>query len=104
VLNTSFLSFRMQNPICLTLFVCIIFLLIVLVIKYIIEISARYENFYFYSKRNERIRIYQSDEIFDPDELPEYEDYDPDTDPMKFDPDQQPYLDDEEIAPIRKKN
>jgi len=47
----------------------------------------------FYAKRNERIRIYKSDEIFDPDEAPEIEDLDPDDDLMNFDPDQQPLLD-----------
>ena len=55
-------------------------------------------NEYFYTKRNTRIKIYRSDEIFDPDEQPEFEDYDPDDVPMEFDPNQQPYLDDEEIG------
>jgi hypothetical protein len=50
----------------------------------------------FYNKRETRIKIYKSDEIYDPDELPELEENDdPDSDPMDFDPDQQPYLDDQ---------
>ena len=50
----------------------------------------------FYNKRDTRIKIYKSDEIYDPDELPELEENDdPDSDPMDFDPDQQPYLDDQ---------
>jgi hypothetical protein len=50
----------------------------------------------FYNKRETRIKIYKSDEIYDPDELPEIGEYDdPDSDPMNFDPDQQPYLDDQ---------
>jgi hypothetical protein len=50
----------------------------------------------FYNKRETRIKIYKSDEIYDPDELPEIEENDdPDSDPMDFDPDQQPYLDDQ---------
>jgi hypothetical protein len=48
----------------------------------------------FYS-RNTRIKIYQSQEISDPDEMSEYEDNDPDEDPILYDPDQQPKLDDE---------
>jgi hypothetical protein len=55
---------------------------------------------HFYAKRTTRMKIYKSDEIFDPDENPEYDEYDPDDEPMKFDPDQQPMLDNTEI--IRK--
>lgn len=51
----------------------------------------------FNNKRETRMKIYKSDEIYDPDETPEIEDNDdPDSDPMQFDPDQQPYLDDQE--------
>jgi hypothetical protein len=50
----------------------------------------------FYNKRETRIKIYKSNEIYGPDELPEIgENDDPDSDPMNFDPDQQPYLDDQ---------
>ncbi len=81
---------RKQNPICTTLFVCIILLLIFMIVCWIFKIPILEG---FYAKRNDRIRIYKSDEIFDPDESPEYEDQDPDDNPMLFDPDQQPLLD-----------
>jgi hypothetical protein len=87
-------SYPMRNPICTVLFICIIFVLfvsiIVLILNRIFDIHLLEG---FYAKRNERIRIYKSDEIFDPDETPEIEDIDPDDDPMNFDPDQAQLLD-----------
>lgn len=76
----------LKNPICTTLFICILFLLLVFAVKSIFNFEG------FNTKRNERIRIYQSDEIMDPDESPEMEDLDPDDNPLMFDPDQQPLL------------
>jgi len=50
----------------------------------------------FFNKRDTRIKIYKSDEIYDPDEEPQLDNNDdPDSEPMDFDPDQQPYLDDQ---------
>jgi hypothetical protein len=82
----------MHNPICNTLFICIILILLMCLVKWIFKLPILEA---FYAKRNERIRIYQSDEIFDPDESPEIEDLDPDDNPLLFDPDQQPFLDDQ---------
>ena len=86
----------LRNPLCTTLFICILLILflvlLVLVVNYVFKLRLLEG---FYAKRNDRIRIYQSDEIFDPDEAPEIEDLDPDDNPMLFDPDQQPLLDDQ---------
>ncbi len=82
----------LKNPICTTLFICIILILLFVVVRWIFKLPILEG---FYAKRNDRIRIYQSDEIFDPDEAPELEDLDPDDNPMLFDPDQQPLLDDQ---------
>jgi hypothetical protein len=100
----------MHNKICITLFICILVVLLGLIIKwissYIFKIfgvfgfSTNSEGFYY--NRNTRIKIFQSDEIFDPDELPEIEDIDPDDDPINFDPDQQHILDDEEKSITRR--
>jgi len=87
-------TYPKRNPICTVLFICISFTILVCIIVLILN---RVFNIHllegFYAKRNERIRIYKSDEIFDPDEAPEIEDLDPDDDLMNFDPDQQPLLD-----------
>ena len=88
--------------ITLTLFICILCTVCFFLLKWLYDIvskktSNENKNEYFYTKRNTRIKIYRSDEIFDPDEQPEFEEYDPDDNPIKFDPNQQPYLDDEEI-------
>ena len=85
-----------RNPICTILFICISFVILVSIIGLILN---RIFNIHllegFYGKRTARIRIYKSDEIFDPDEEPEIEDIDPDDNPLQFDPDQQPLLDDQ---------
>ena len=81
---------RLRNPIGTFLFLCIIILLGVMAFCWIFKIPTPEG---FYAKRNDRIRIYQADEIFDPDEAPEVEDLDPDDNPLLFDPDQQPMLD-----------
>ena len=101
----------MHNKICITLFICILAVLLVVVIKWIssyifkilgiLGFSTSSEGFYY--NRNKRIKIFQSDEILDPDELPDVEDSDPDDNPMLFDPDQQPMLDDEEISTKNRK-
>jgi hypothetical protein len=81
---------RTHNPICNTLFICIIIISLIFILNWIFKLHILEG---FYAKRNDRIRIYQSDEIFDPDESPEIEDIDPDDNPLLFDPDQQPFLD-----------
>jgi len=104
-----------NKHITLTLFVCLICTLCFFFIKWLFNIFLKkikkneyisktyndnnsYNNKeYFNNKRSAKIKIYRSDEIFDPDEQPEFEEYDPDDNPIKFDPNQQPYLDDEEI-------
>lgn len=82
-----------KNPICTILFICIIsislLILLILLLNWIFKLSILEG---FYAKRNERIRIYKSNEIFDPDEAPELDDFDPDDNPLQFDPDQQPLL------------
>lgn len=94
----------MSRPKCqagLVLFMCIIAVLLVVIIAWVFNISLsgpRRSPEGFYAKRNDRIKIYQSDEIFDPDEAPEYDNQDPDDNPRLYDPDQQPMLDDEEIG------
>ena len=86
---------QLKNPICTTLFICLLLILIplvsILVVNRIFNLQLL-DIEGFYAQRNERNRIYQSDEIFDPDEAPEIEDLDPDDDPLSFDPDQQPLL------------
>jgi len=93
--------------ITLTLFICLLCTICFFLLKWLFDMVSKKAtngngngngNEYFYTKRNTRIKIYRSDEIFDPDEQPEFEDYDPDDVPMEFDPNQQPYLDDEEIG------
>lgn len=94
----------LKNPICTTLFILIIILFLVLLVSWVFKLSIlKLEGFY--AKRNDRIRIYQSDEIFDPDEAPEIEDLDPDDAPRLFDPDQQPLLDNQlDNIVLRRKN
>ena len=82
-----------KNPIGITLFSCII---LVVIITAILWLSNKLDTFY--GKRNTRIKIYKSDEILDPDELPEYDESDPDDKPFLFDPDQQPMLNDQSIS------
>jgi len=83
----------LKKPICTILFICILFIimlsLLVLVVSWIFKLPILEG---FYGIRNKRIRIYQSDDILDPDESPEIEDSDPDDNPLVFDPDQQPML------------
>ena len=69
-----------NNKITLTLFVClfIVFLFIVLKWIYNLTIFNMYE--YFNNKRNTKIKIYQSDEILDPDENTLYDEDDTDAD------------------------
>ena len=94
---------KYNKNISLGLLICIIILLIGLIVYQIINfISSRIFVEQFFNKRNTRMKIYKSDEIFDPDEQPEYDAQDPDNAPMTFDPDQQPYLDDEKIISSRK--
>ena len=82
----------LKKPICTTLFICILLTLLFLVISWIFKLPILEG---FYGIRNKRIRIYQSDDILDPDEAPEIEDVDPDDNPISFDPDQQPQLSDQ---------
>ena len=91
-----------DKRITITLFISLIVTIIVSSSIWIYEnfISKLFENFD--NKRNIKMKIYKSDEIFDPDEQPEYDAQDPDNAPMTFDPDQQPYLDDEKIISRRK--
>lgn len=92
-----------DKRISITLFISLIATLIVLSViwiydKFIGKLIEHFDN-----KRNTKMKIYKSDEIFDPDEEPEYDSQDPDNAPMTFDPDQQPYLDDEKNISSRKK-
>ena len=77
-----------KKPICTTLFICILLIsllyLLFLVVSCIFKLPILEK---FYGKRNLRIRIYKSDEIFNPDDAPEIEERDPDNNPMVFDPD-----------------
>jgi hypothetical protein len=82
----------LKKPICTVLFICILFTLLFLAVSWIFKLPIL-ELEGFYGIRNRRIRIYQSDDILDPDEAPEIEDIDPDDNPVLFDPDQQPLLD-----------
>ena len=91
---------HLQNPKHTILFISIIFVLIFLIIYRIIKSPLES----FYANRNNRIKIYQSNEIFDPDEAPQYEEYDPDDKPIQFDPDQQPYLNNQLDYQILNKN
>jgi len=82
----------LKKHICTTLFICILLTLLVLVVSWIFKFPILEG---FYGIRNKRIRIYQSDDILDPDEAPEIEELDPDDKPLSYDPDQQPLLDDQ---------
>ena len=95
VLHTGVLVNRvLKKPICTILFICILLIilisLLIIVLSWIFRLPILEG---FYGQRNTRIRIYQSDEIFDPDEAPEIDDLDPDDNPLVFDPDQQPMVD-----------
>jgi hypothetical protein len=97
---------RPRNHAGLVLFICIILVLLFIIVAWFFNISLeepRKSSEGFYAKRNERIKIYQSDEICDPDEAPEYDEKDPDDNPRLYDPDQQPMLNDEEVGNINKK-
>jgi hypothetical protein len=80
--------------ITLTLFVSLWITIIFIFIKWLFDIfiikinNNKNNNENFNNKRNTKIKIYKSNEIFDPDEQPEIEDYDADDYPIKFDPDQ----------------
>lgn len=79
--------------ITLTLFICLLCTVCFLLIKWLFDIISKKinnsnvnnGNENFYNKRNTKIKIYKSDEISDPDEQLDFEDYDPDNSPMKFD-------------------
>jgi len=82
--------------ITLTLFICLILTIGFCIIKWLFDVvinKYKYNYNYnynenFYNKRNTKTKIYKSNEIFDPDEKPEFEDYDTDDYPIKFDPDE----------------
>lgn len=77
---------KYNKNISLGLLICIIILLIGSTIYLIINfISSRIFVENFFNKRNTRMKIYKSDEIFDPDESLLNNDEDPDTNP-KYDP------------------
>ena len=61
----------------ITLLIC--FLIVLLAYSGYLLYNKFSEGFY---SRNTRIKIYQSQEISDPDEMPEYEDNDPDEHPL----------------------
>lgn len=71
----------------LVLFIVLIVVSIIVVIKYVygrcryIYICDNFDN-----KRNTKIKIYRSDEIYDPDEVPGIDRYDPDN-AKSIDPD-----------------
>jgi hypothetical protein len=89
----------MRNPICNILFISILAVLLFLVLKWIFNLIMNIINKEgFLSNRETRIKIFQSDEILDPDETPNVDDYDPDEKTSLFDPDQQSMLDDEETS------
>jgi hypothetical protein len=82
---------KYNKNISLGLLICIIIILIGSIVYQIINfISSRIFIEQFFNKRNTRMKIYKSDEIFDPDESAINNDEDPDTNP-KYDPDQQQY-------------
>jgi len=56
--------------------------------KLIAKYHEQFDHEQFDNKRNTKMKIYKSDEIFDPDEQPENDVHDPDNAPMTFDPDQ----------------
>ena len=91
-----------DKRITITLFISLIATLIVLSVIWIYDKFIEKLIEHFDNKRNIKMKIYKSDEIFDPDEQPEYDAQDPDNAPMTFDPDQQPYLDYEKIISSRK--
>jgi hypothetical protein len=89
-----------NKKITLTLFVCLLLTIVGIAVGFVVrwlwdKIIGKNE--YFYTKRNTRLKLYKSDEIFDPDETPEYDEYDPDDEPLLFDPDQQPLLNPEKL-------
>ena len=71
---------------------CIILYIIGLIGYLLLDIISNKIVEPFFGKRDVKMKIYKSEEINDPDELPEYNDDDPDTIPMLFDPDQQTSL------------
>ena len=77
---------KYNKNISLGLLICIIILLIGSTIYLIINfISSRIYIENFFNKRNTRMKIYKSDEIFDPDKSLLNNDEDPDTN-QKYDP------------------
>jgi len=91
-----------QKTIQLILFICIL-IIIALFIGFLVYYFVMNKSIDGFNNRNTRIKIYQSQEILDPDELPEFEDNDPDDNPMIYDPDQQPLLDDEETYQLSRR-
>ena len=79
-----------NENIMLALYVCILIIIIAFIIYCLYKLFKQsITNFKetFYNKRNRKIEIYKSDEIYDPDENEENEEYDPDSNPNEFDPD-----------------
>ena len=76
-----------DKSLTLGLFICIIFLIIGILVYNLLNMLSGMTNKImekFDNKRTTRIKIYKSDEIFDPDELPEYDENDPDSNPLFF--------------------
>lgn len=81
-----------NKKITLVLFVCLLISIISIIGYKLFDIITNiidnkvYDHFY--GKRSNKLKIYKSDEIYDPDETPEYDDdIDPDKNPDKYDPD-----------------
>jgi|688.fasta_scaffold2114738_1 hypothetical protein len=71
----------MPTPICNILFVLIIIILALIIFSFFIEMKEG-----FFSNRENKLKIYKSYEIKDPDETPELADInDPDSNPITYD-------------------
>jgi len=75
----------MATPICNILFFLIIIVLAVIICSSVFNIINFKEGFYYYSNRENKLKIYKSYEIKDPDETPETDYDDPDSNPIKYD-------------------
>jgi hypothetical protein len=50
-----------------------------------IFITNKTKTYEYFNKRDTKIKIYKNDDILDPDENPNDEEYDPDNAPLKYD-------------------
>lgn len=78
------------KQITLILFICLIITIFLLLCLWLFKllyifITNKTKTYEYFNKRDTKIKIYKNDDILDPDENPNDEEYDPDNAPLKYD-------------------